>query len=254
VQHLKTAFKLLKTLIMKRLLIILFCSCFYNMYSQENLSVLAVSGEAKLLVMPDITVINIDLNSTNLDYSQAIKDLQKKTDDLKSFLKNKGITTKYFKSEAFQVDKQYAYDKGTRKYEGYNAKLSIKLEFLNNNDLANMIINAIGSSNVDAEININFEISTISQDSINNRLIEAAIKDAKIKANLIAKSTDQKISKIERINYGVKDNIVLDNSNDVLYCVLNDAVDDKDKTFSITPKAIEKMTQIIIIWQLEKNK
>ena len=239
---------------MKRLLIILFCSFCYNIYSQDNLSVLSVSGEAKLMVMPDITVINIDINSINLDYSLAIKDLQKKTDDLKSFLKSKGITTKYFKSENFQVDKQYSYDKGTRKYEGYNAKLFIRLEFLNNNDLANMIINAIGSSNVDAEININFEISSTKQDSINDRLIEASIKDAKIKATLIAKSTDQKIKKIDRINYGVKDNIVLDNSNEILYCMANDAVDDKGKVFSITPREIEKRTQIIIIWQLEKNK
>lgn len=224
-----------------------------NSFSQDNLSVLAVSGESKLLITPDITVINIELNSTNIDYSQSVNSLQQKSVNLKSFLKDKGIVARFIKSENFQVEKQYGYENGTRKYLGYIAKLWIRLEFLNDNNLANKIINAIGSANTDADISISFEISIPKQDSINDKLIEFAIRDANKKATLIAKSTNQQIVKIDKINYGVNDGAIFENA--VCYDMISSSASSgvESKSFTITPKDIEKSTKIIIYWQLSKN-
>jgi len=219
--------------------------------AQENKTVLAVSGQSKLKVSPDVTVIQIELNSTNLDYSKSISALQKKSGDLKAFLKDKGVDAKYIKSENFQVEKQYAYERETRKYLGYMSHLWVRLEFQNNNDLANTIVNAIGASSVDAEVSIEFEVSTAKQDSINNKLIELAILDAKTKAELIAKTTNQKILKIERINYGVKENLGFDEA--VMYeraGVMSKSLRADQANFTITPKDVEQQTKIIIYWQL----
>ena len=137
---------------------------------------------------------------------------------------------------------------------GYISNLWIRLEFLNDNDLANKIINAIGSAKTDADISITFEISITKQDSINNKLIEFAIQDAKTKAELIAKATNQRIVKIDKINYGVRDNVTFD--REALSFSMSSAApmqEKQNKSFTITPKDIEKSTQIIIYWQLKNN-
>lgn len=223
-----------------------------NLFSQENISTLTVSGQARLMVLPDITVINIELSSINKDYSLCINELQKKSEDLKTFLKSQGITIKYIKSENFQIDKQYDYANNERKFIGYSSKLFIRIELLNDNEKANKIINAIGTSHADADVSMKFEISFTKQDSINNILIENAIKDAQSKAEIIAKSTNQKLLKIEKINYGVNENFGFENNPSIArdYTAFKN---NNIQNLTITPKEIEQKTQIIIYWQLTNN-
>ena len=118
--------------------------------------------------------------------------------------------------------------------------------------MANKIINSLSTSNTDANISIDFEMSIARQDSINNKLIEYAIIDARKKADIIAKSTDQIIVKIDKINYGVEEgyNNVVENT---LYSLDADSKDDAMKSFTITPQQVEKGTQIVIYYQLRKK-
>jgi uncharacterized protein YggE len=76
---------------MKKLLIITFSLLVSNLYSQNNLSTLAVAGHSQSSDVPDITVLKIDINSKDMDYSKAVMDIKKKSSDLKTFLVSKEV-------------------------------------------------------------------------------------------------------------------------------------------------------------------
>lgn len=219
----------------------------------QSMSVLTVLGQASIRVIPDVTTINIALSSIHPEYTIAIGNLEKKATDIKDFLKDQGISEDYIDSENFQVDKHYNYVNGERKYVGFNAKLWIDLKFQNDNEMVNTIINSINKSEADAEISINYELSLAKQDSVNNQLITSAIEDAKKKAKLIAKNTDQYLAKIHKINYGVRENIVIDNSMNSLMVQETMSGEVKKKSFSISPKEVVQSTHIIIYWFLKET-
>lgn len=217
----------------------------------QQLSVLTVLGQSSVRVSPDITNLNIALSSVDTEYSRAIENLKGKAVVMKSFLEVQGISEDDIDSENFQVDKHYDYVNGKRKFAGYNAKLWIELKFQNNNDLVNTIINAMSNSKGDAEISVNHELSLAKQDSVNDKLIALAIDDARKKAEIIAASTQQELVKIHKINYGVRENVVIDHSMNNLMVTESMSAGVDKKSFSITPKEVVKSTHIIIYWFLK---
>ena len=238
---------------MKKIIISSLLSLFSLTMFAQQLSVLTILGQATVRVIPDVTTINIALTSVHPEYSQAIQNLEQKASDLKSFLEDQGISEDYIDSENFQIDKQFDFVNGERKYMGYNAKLWIELKFQNDNENVNTIINSISNSKADAEISINYELSLAKQDSINTHLIQSAIEDARKKAKLIANSTGQELAKIHKINYGVRDNVVIDNSMNNLMVQQSMGAGVKQKSFRITPKEIVESTHIIIYWFLKEK-
>lgn len=236
---------------MKATLIYLICLLPILSMAQTN-ATLTISGKSTTEVTPDITVINLSLSAVNMDYAKSIDLLQDKSENIKTFLINNCITKEYITSENFNINKTYNYENRQQVFQGYNATLEIKLEFLNDNALANKIINAIGESNSEAEINVNFKLSQVLKDSVNNQLIESAIQDARKKALIIAQSTDQKLGRIIKINYGVNENVgVSPYTEKAFFATANKARTSNTKeNLSITPQALEKSTEIIIYWLL----
>lgn len=212
---------------------------------------LTISGKSTTEVTPDITVINITLSAVDLDYAMAMDLLQDKSKEIKSFLKKKKITDEYITSENFNINKSYAYEDRKQVFKGYNATLNIRLEFVNDNELANTIINAIGESNSEAEVNVRFKLSQDLKDEVNDQLIAEAIKDARKKASIIASATDQSLGQITKINYGVQENVSVSPMVERAYMVMDmEAKSEGKNNLSITPQPVEKSTEIIIYWLL----
>lgn len=212
---------------------------------------LTISGSSTTEVTPDITVINISLNALNMDYAKSVEQLQDKADEIKAFLKKKGVTEDYIKSENFNINKSHTYENRKQVFKGYESTLRIKLEFLNNNDLANKIINAIGESNSEANVSVLFKLSQELKDKINDQLIEAAIIDAKKKATIIAKATEQKLGQIVKINYGVQENISVMPQMERSYMAMDIKTGGSERnSLSITPQPVDRSTEIIIYWML----
>ncbi len=213
---------------------------------------LTISGSSTTEVTPDITVINIHLTAIDMNYGTSVEQLQDKADDIKAFLKKKGVAKEHITAENFNIDKSYAYENRKQVFKGYNATLNIKLEFLNDNDLANKIINAIGESKADAEVSTYFRLSQELKDKVNDQLIEAAILDAKKKAKIIARTTEQELGQIVKINYGVQENVSVIPRMDKAYMVMDmEAGGAARKSLSITPQPVERSTEIIIYWMLQ---
>ncbi len=214
-------------------------------------AILTISGSSSTEVTPDITVINISINAIDKDYATAMDMLQDKANSIKKFLAKKDVEKEQIKAETFNIDKSFSYADRKKTFIGYEATLRIKLEFLNNNDHANKIINAIGESNTDADVNVGFRLSQELADKTNDKLIETAILDAKKKANIIAKTTEKTLGEILKINYGVQDNIVPMTRMYTKFASNEFAEDDIKNNLSITPQPENRSTDIIIYWSLQ---
>lgn len=216
----------------------------------QSTSELAIAGKATTDITPDLTIVSITINATHMDYSKAMDLLQDKAFETKRFLTQKGLEKTHISSENFAINKQHVYENRTQIFKGYQASLRIKLEFKNNLELANTLLNALGESASDAEVNVWHEVSQELQDDVNDKLIIAAIKDAKHKAEMIAESTNQELYKIKKINYGVKDNLTVAPQIESKYLALERSSSNNSNNLSITPEAVHYSQEIIIYWSL----
>lgn len=224
------------------------------MVSAQQPTTLTISGKSTTEVIPDITVINLSLNAVNVDYAKSMDLLQEKSKNIKNFLKREGIKKSYITSENFNINKSYSYENREQVFKGYNATLNIRLEFLNDNKLANKIINAIGESNSEADVNVIFKLSQDLTDKVNDQLIKGAIKDARKKAEIIAKATNNSLGQITKINYGVQESIAVSPMIGRSYISMDmEAKTGANKSLSITPQPLAKSTEIIIYWWLLQN-
>lgn len=219
----------------------------------QRTSDLVTAGKAMTEVTPDISIININVSATHLNYGKAMDLLQQKADETKRFLNKKGIAKSYITSENFAINKEYAYENRKQVNKGYKATLSIKLEFKNDLKQVNKVLNALGESSPEAEVNIWHKVSQELQDKVNDQLIEAAIKDAKHKAELIAKNTNQVIYRIQKINYGVEEKQSVAPHIESKYMAMDRSLAEVNNNLSIQPEPRQSSTEIIIYWSLMQN-
>lgn len=233
---------------MKKTLILVLTLCIYSIAAQTTPTTLAISGKSNINVTPDITVISVNLNSLHKDYNTAIVSLDKKAKEFKSILANEGLEKEQINSENFNIDKRYDYKNNTRVFIGYDARLWLQIEFENDNAFANKIINALGTSETEAEVSVSFKISNTRKDSLNDQLIELAIADAQQKAQVITKATNQQLEKILKINYGVQDKVTPYATLNYSSAEMRSRNKSNNTNFSITPKDITLSTDIVIFW------
>ena len=214
---------------------------------------LAIAGKSTTDVTPDITIVNITITATETNYSKAMDILQDKAHKTKIFLRKKGIDKDHISSENFSINKSYSYENRKQVFKGYNATLQIKLEFQNDLELANKILNALGESASDADVNVWHKISPELQQQVNDKLIKAAIADARHKAEIIAASTDQKIVQISKINYGVKENQMASPRVEANYLALGKSSDSGNNMLKLIPEPIASSTEIIIYWLMSQQ-
>lgn len=241
---------------MKKLVILFAFFIGLTVNSQEKPTELTVAGQAKLNVIPDITVVNIHLSIIDSVYSKAMGDLKTEVLNMKSFIDSIGINSDKIISESFMIDKEFDYNTrtGDHIFIGYKANIVLRLEFLNDISQANTLINTLSSSNTEASVNANFEMSFEKQEEVNEKLIRMAIKNAQEKAEIIADATSQELFKLTKISYGVLDKELYTHSIYSNKWGMTASMDLNIEPISITPKPVKTETNIIMFYQLVDEK
>jgi uncharacterized protein YggE len=224
-------------------------------YAQNAPSTLVVGGNSKVLVVPDVARISVELASINKDYSVCMDSLKSQSESLRKFMIGQGIEMASIKSNRFQIGTNYDYESGRGRKNGYQAKQSIVVEVINDLDKVNKIADAIGKSKTKGEISIKFELSENNKQKVKSLLIANAIKDATSKADAIVKNSNITLGKLMKIDYGVSPNY-RSNKNYIeekaFYCLSQDDIYKPQKTLSISPEEIEMTDDIIMEWEILK--
>jgi hypothetical protein len=169
----------------------------FSPYSKDSVT---VEGVSEIEATPDLITVYFNIQ-TNGDTSSEAKDENNEIfESLISELAIQGFDKSELKTQSFSIYPDYIWEKGQRKDNGYKATHSLKLELSSEEfDKISEVIDAGVDSGAGISY-INFELSQELQSQYKAQALELASKDARVKAEAVAKGFDKKIGKLVSVS------------------------------------------------------
>lgn len=211
-----------------------------------------VTGKAILEVKPNQTQIILQMKGIEKEYIDVIKHTANDLDLVKKSLKKCGIdsdkiSTKYLdiyeKTEYRKDDNGYA-----REYHigfSYSHALSVIIG-IDNKLLGKILYEA---SKLENTPSISIEYKVENPEKYKSELIDLAVKDAKRKAEVMAKASEVNLGKIMNISYSYSKIILHSNNYDLSVPKLLNCENSID--IDINPEKINVTDSISVVWEIE---
>ena len=159
---------------------------------------ISVTGNGAVTVVPDIAIVNAGVFVEDLDPVKAMDGLSTKANAIVDAVTNAGIKKENIKTSNLALYPIYSYEKDTGKpiLQGYRASESftVKSKIADTGKMISAVSNA-GANQIDG---ISFDASN--RDSLKFDAIDAAMKDARAKADAVLKGTNYKVTGIKTIS------------------------------------------------------
>ena len=220
-----------------------------NTKAQENKigASINVKGVSSIKVQPDEGILNLNASFIGLDVNQAMLGLDKKTKEITQQIIAAGLSEKDIKTINFQINRNSVYRKGSAKDSGYFASQSLQVKFVYSKEKVAKILNVFSESKAGYNMNFDFILSDTLKKQTEAALIRLSVKDAKMKASLLAAEAGIKIKSIKVIEYGVV-------SANRTYSMLptRSMSSGEGGIQGFTPSDIEMSDEVLIVWELEQ--
>lgn len=161
-----------------------------------------VVGEAKSQEKSQIAVFTAGVNAFNDDKTAAVSDVNKKVEAIIQAVKVFGVTPQDIKTQSlniYQNQEQYYDETGRQKYRPGQWNVSNTVEItLRNVDQASALAGVLTNSGANNVYGPNFTFDDTSEKA--TALLDAAFKNAQIKADKVAQSTGRKLGKVVSVS------------------------------------------------------
>lgn len=160
-------------------------------------TVIQVTGNSQKEVIPDVARITFSINSVNAKLEKAKNDNTQIANQVFANLKAQGITQEQIKTNTYQVDPVYNYEKEKLpKLEGY--RVTNTLEIRTSIDSVGVLVNEITNAGANEINSIRFE--TANETDSKNEALKDAIGDALKKADVIATALNKRVVNVTLVN------------------------------------------------------
>jgi uncharacterized protein YggE len=166
-----------------------------NQPSAENRSV-TVTGTATIKAEPDEYMFNPSYDFKNADKKTALNELNAKSAEVVDGLKKLGVTDKDIKTQSNGYEYGYWYDEQTGKYV-YTLNLGVNVS---NREKAQKIQDYLVGTNPSGQVSPAAVFSNVKQKQLENMARTDATKDARAKADAMAKNLGFTIGKVKSID------------------------------------------------------
>ena len=156
-----------------------------------------VSGESKTKQKNEVASFTAGVNVIKENKDEAVAEVNKKMNELLASVKTFGIKDEDIKTQSINVYEQQEIDKSKKNQWVVNNTLEITLREVSRTQELVDLLNKSGANNVYGP---NFRIEETS--ATEKTLFDDAIKDAKDKAEIIAKSSGRKLGKVLNVVEG----------------------------------------------------
>lgn len=174
-----------------------------QIHAQESKSLVTVTGEGKVKVVPDEVSVSVSVVSKGVKATDVKKANDSKIDAVLKYLKKMGVAAADFQTKRVSLNDQYDYEKKKHNYVA-NQSIQILLRDLSKYD-------EIMEGLVDAGINkieqVEFQSSKI--ELYKSEVRKLAVQNAKVKAQDYAGALGQKIGAAYTITENSADNFVV---------------------------------------------
>lgn len=162
--------------------------------AQSNMDALVtVTGEGKIIAVPDLVTINLGVETTGKDPKTVKAENDQAIDAVLSYTKKMGITQNNVKTEYVNLNKNYNYDNKTTTYTARQT-MSIKME---NMDKYEEVVEGLMTEGVNTINGIQF--STSKQEEYEQKARTQAVLNAKEKAQQYLSPLGQKVGSVRTI-------------------------------------------------------
>lgn len=155
-----------------------------------------VTGEGKIIVKPDMAVVNVGIQATGTTVKQVQENINGVISRVSAAIKKLGVDEEDIQTTNYTINPNYDFQGSSQRITGYSAgtNLSIKVKQIDN---VNSVIDAATANGANQVGGISFDVDD--KTKAENEAREKAVAQAKTKAQQSAKIAGFKLGRI--INY-----------------------------------------------------
>lgn len=156
-------------------------------------NVITVNGEGKVLGIPDIATIDLGMTVEKKTVSEAQQENTKVMNSLVAKLKESGVAKEDIQTNGYSVYPSYDWNDGKQSLRGYTVSQNVHVKI---RDLSKVgeIVGAAGSLGANQIGGISFTVDQ--PDALKAEARDKAIKDARVKADALAKAAGITLEKV----------------------------------------------------------
>lgn len=179
---------------MKKLLILFFFMLSLAGYSQENPSLINVTGKGTVTVNPDRVLIRARIEHTGQTAAEVKSQNDKVVNEVLQYLKSQDIPSKNIQTEYINLNKDYNYNSKETFYSA-NQAISILLEDISRYEKVMSGLLQSGLNRIDG-----IQFQTSKKEALESEARKMAVLDAREKAKEYAQALGQEVGKAHTIN------------------------------------------------------
>ena len=164
-----------------------------------NSRTITVRGSARVSAAPDWVVISFTINSEHYDYGKCMEQVAMQTESLQKDLAAVGLERDSLKTVHFDIDTHFERVNDRYVFRGYKAVHQLKVEFPFERGYLNKVLRALSRTQSQASFSVSFQIKD--PEPLRHKAIAEAVKNAKIKAKVLAEAAGVMVGKLEHIDY-----------------------------------------------------
>lgn len=175
----------------------------------SNNGTISVQGRGSIHVIPDVTRLEVMVESVFIDYESAYKQARENAQWMGQILEYNHLNKKLAKTIHFDISDHLVdeYDENDHYVgkikDGFELTQRFKIDLGIDNVLLNKIVRGVGKFIKGAQINIGYTIKDPRPYQL--KIMERAVKDAREKAEIMATAAGCKLGEVNSITYGQQD-------------------------------------------------
>ncbi len=212
---------------------------------------ITVKGTGKVSVKPDLIVLELGVDSLDMDYEKAMELAARSVENLNEVLAKADFVREELKTADFNVTAQYRSEPDTRGnyhqvFEGYAVHHGLKLEFDFEKNRLSKTLSAIAAAQVMPRLSIRFSMKD--KTAADEELLTKATENARTKAEILARASGVQLGKLIQIDYNLKEDQLYSNTN----YAMEDAMFMKSARLApdIEPEDITQSNQAVFVWEI----
>ena len=211
-----------------------------------------VMGQGEMKFAPDVTRVSVDIDALHTTYQEAFEAGAKNANHIKDILSEHGLDRDLAKTSRFDVNMHRVHKKVERGewqwiVRGYKIRQTFLIELEMGCPQLTSLLDQIGKEMSGVEIELGFTVSNTEDARL--KVIEAAVKDAQKKAEVMASALGKKLGDVSSVRYG---NLVEEYYNGRVYdqCLASPGSMCEAAPMDLTPADLSGCANVEVVWNL----
>ena len=170
---------------------------------------ITVRGTGRLSVRPDQISVSLTVRKQDKDYETAMLESARLLDNLRGAICGVGFGRDDLKTVSFNVNTEY---EGLRDpdgnyrqvFAGYVCHHQLMIEFPYDTDKLARVLGAVSICIAEPELNVSFTVKD--REALTEELLKNAAENARLRAETLAKASDEELGRLVSISYNWKEN------------------------------------------------